>query len=214
MSMSGAPGGSGGQLYPGMAGAPPPPVPAGSAYPGPPNLSNASTVPTSRIELIVSAKNLLDRDTFSKSDPVCVLYSKDVRTNQYMEVGRTEQVKNNLSPSWNTKFTLDYRFEERQVFKFAIYDWDGKSYGLEAHDFLGSMECSLGEIVAASNKKIRKKAGPSAWIYWKRIVHCGVRRRAWNKQRGVVLKNERAELGQKGYVRKERSLHRNFKEDG
>jgi hypothetical protein len=62
----------------------------------------------------------LDRDTFSKSDPVCVLYSKDLRTNQYIEVGRTEQVKNNLSPSWNTKFTLDYRFEERQVYNSNI----------------------------------------------------------------------------------------------
>lgn len=60
-------------------------------------------------------RNLLDRDTFSKSDPVCILYQKDLRTNQYIEIGRTEQIKNSLNPSWNTKFTMDYRFEERQV---------------------------------------------------------------------------------------------------
>lgn len=60
-------------------------------------------------------RNLLDRDTFSKSDPVCILYQKDLRTNQYSEIGRTEQIKNSLNPSWNTKFTMDYRFEERQV---------------------------------------------------------------------------------------------------
>jgi hypothetical protein len=60
-------------------------------------------------------RNLLDRDVLSKSDPVCVVYTKDLRTNQYIEIGRTEQIQNNLNPNWNTKFTVDYRFEERQV---------------------------------------------------------------------------------------------------
>lgn len=67
------------------------------------------------VELRVSCKNLLDRDTFSKSDPVCILYQKDFRANTYSEVGRTEQIKNSLNPEWNTKFTMDFRFEERQV---------------------------------------------------------------------------------------------------
>ncbi|CAG7668662.1 unnamed protein product [Allacma fusca] len=108
------------------------------------------------IELRVSARSLLDRDTFSKSDPVCVLYMKEYRTSEWVEVGRTEQVKNNLNPSWNKKFLVDYRFEERQLLKFSVYDWDGNSYSLSAHDYLGCCECSLGEIVAAPNKKFER----------------------------------------------------------
>jgi len=60
-------------------------------------------------------RNLVDRDKFSKSDPVCVVYSKNMYTNEYIEEGRTEQVKNNLNPEWRTKFTVEYHFEERQV---------------------------------------------------------------------------------------------------
>merc|ERR1712183_867745 len=42
----------------------------------------------------------------------------------------------------------EYRFEERQQIKFEIYDSDSSSSNLSAHDFLGSLECSVGEIVS------------------------------------------------------------------
>lgn len=42
-----------------------------------------------------------------------------------------------------------------QVVKFSIYDWDGNSHTVDAHDYLGSLECSLGEVVAAPNKKVQ-----------------------------------------------------------
>ena len=45
-------------------------------------------------------------------------------------MGRTEQVKDTLSPAWQHKFVVDYKFEERQLVKFAVYDWDGKSSDL------------------------------------------------------------------------------------
>jgi hypothetical protein len=35
------------------------------------------------------------------------------------------------------------RFEEKQVLKFSIYDWDGKSANLKAHDFLGKISLFL-----------------------------------------------------------------------
>ena len=37
------------------------------------------------------------------------------------------------------------RFEERQQLRFCIYDIDGPSSDLASHDFLGSVECTLGE---------------------------------------------------------------------
>jgi len=78
----------------------------------------------------------------------------DFKSGNRFEIGRTEQIQNNLSPIWNTKFTLDYRFEERQVLCFTIYDWDNKSQSLSGQQLLGSLECSLGEIVAADGKRV------------------------------------------------------------
>lgn len=35
-------------------------------------------------------RNLQDRDTFSKSDPICVFFTKDVRSNSWYEVSDDE----------------------------------------------------------------------------------------------------------------------------
>ena len=37
------------------------------------------------------------------------------------------------------------RFEEKQMYKFAVYDIDSSSSRLEEHDFLGHIVCSLGQ---------------------------------------------------------------------
>merc|ERR1712226_989913 len=48
---------------------------------------------------------------------------------------------------------------ERQLLKFAVYDMDSQSHSLSDHDFLGSVEASLGEIVAVQSKGFSKKLG-------------------------------------------------------
>merc|ERR1719242_1309786 len=74
-----------------------------------------------------------------------------------MEVGRTECVMDNLSPVWQKKIVLDYNFEQRQMVKFVVYDSDSTSSRLDSHDFLGSAESSLGEIVAAQSRGFSRK---------------------------------------------------------
>ena len=65
----------------------------------------------------------------------------------WVEIGRTEKIKDSLDPRWQTKFLLDYKFEERQIFRFAIYDIDSDSrLKLDDHDSLGHIDCSLGEV--------------------------------------------------------------------
>jgi len=67
-------------------------------------------------------RELINRDVGSKSDPVCVLYMREKGTNEFIEVGRTEQLNDDLNPVWQKKFTLEYRFEERQVsMSFFLY---------------------------------------------------------------------------------------------
>lgn len=49
-----------------------------------------------KIELFIECTDLVQLDTFSRSDPMCVLYVK--RLGQWMEYGRTESIPNNLHP--------------------------------------------------------------------------------------------------------------------
>uniref|UniRef100_A0A673CGW6 Copine 8 n=1 Tax=Sphaeramia orbicularis TaxID=375764 RepID=A0A673CGW6_9TELE len=71
---------------------------------------NAS-IPATKVEITVSCRNLLDRDTFSKSDPSKITY---------LPFGRTEVIDNTLNPDFVRKFILDYFFEERQNLRFDL----------------------------------------------------------------------------------------------
>lgn len=79
---------------------------------------------------------------------MCVLFTKESGHDRWSEFGRTETIMNNLNPEWTKRFQINYFFEERQHLKFEIYDIDCPSPDLRKHDFLGRMECTLGEIVA------------------------------------------------------------------
>jgi len=105
-------------------------------------------LPTSTVEISVRCTDLADKDLLSKSDPICVMFMQ--RQGKWFEIGRTEMIKDTLNPSWEKKFIVNYSFEERQVVKFEIYDWDVESKILSHHDFLGRTETTLGSIVSSS----------------------------------------------------------------
>ncbi|XP_004568540.1 copine-3 isoform X1 [Maylandia zebra] len=106
-----------------------------------------------KVELTVSCENLLDKDVGSKSDPLCVLLMNS-SDSQWYEVGRTEKVQNCLSPKFAKKFVVDYYFEIVQKLKFGVYDIDNKTIDLTDDDFLGELECTLGQVV--SSKKLTR----------------------------------------------------------
>ncbi|XP_038676475.1 copine-8-like isoform X1 [Scyliorhinus canicula] len=114
------------------------------------------SIPATKVEITVSCRNLLDKDTFSKSDPLCVLYVQGIETIQWREFGRTEIIDNSLNPDFVRKFILDYFFEERQNLRFDLYDVDSKSPDLSKHDFLGQIFCTLGEIVGSTGSRLEK----------------------------------------------------------
>ncbi|XP_071534186.1 copine-8-like isoform X2 [Panulirus ornatus] len=121
------------------------------APPGPPQM-----VPMSKVELSLSAKDLRDRDALSKSDPLCIVYMKETGQDRFFEIGRTEMIKDSLNPQWIRKLEVEYRFEERQVLRFAIYDWDTKTTNPDDQDSLGTVECSLGEIMAYQGSQLSR----------------------------------------------------------
>jgi hypothetical protein len=62
-------------------------------------------------------------DFFSKSDPICIV--AEMREGKWCEVGRTEQILNNLNPNFETLISLQYFFEKEQNLKFTMIDEDG-----------------------------------------------------------------------------------------
>uniref|UniRef100_A0A8C6T5C2 Copine 3 n=1 Tax=Neogobius melanostomus TaxID=47308 RepID=A0A8C6T5C2_9GOBI len=106
-----------------------------------------------KVELTISCEKLMDMDVFSKSDPLCALYINTTGSNWY-EFGRTEMILNCLNPKFAKKFVLDYYFEMVQKLKFSVYDIDNDTYELGDDDFLGEIECTLGQIV--SSKQITR----------------------------------------------------------
>uniref|UniRef100_A0A3B4CVY9 Copine-3 n=2 Tax=Pygocentrus nattereri TaxID=42514 RepID=A0A3B4CVY9_PYGNA len=111
-------------------------------------LSPMATQCVTKVELTISCENLLDMDVGSKSDPLCVLHMH-TSGNQWFEVDRTERVKNCLCPKFAKKFVIDYHFEVVQKLRFSLYDIDNKTIDLSDDDFLGELECTLGQIVSS-----------------------------------------------------------------
>lgn len=53
----------------------------------------------SKVNLYFSCTKLRDLDVLSKSDPMCVVYSKlGAASREWTRVGRTEMIKDNLNP--------------------------------------------------------------------------------------------------------------------
>ena len=78
---------------------------------------------TSSVQISISCRNLRNRDITSRSDPVCVLFTQ-VPGGRWQEFGRSEQVVDCNDPVWLHKFVLEYKFHERQMLKFRVYDQD------------------------------------------------------------------------------------------
>ncbi|GMN60468.1 hypothetical protein TIFTF001_029557 [Ficus carica] len=116
--------------------------------------------PFSQIELSLSASSLRDRDVFSKSDPMVVIYTKG-RDGTLVELGRTEVVLNSINPTWITKQTIAFHFEVVQILIFRVYDVDTQFYNvdvkmlkLEEQQFLGEATCALSEIISAQGRTL------------------------------------------------------------
>ncbi|XP_017646388.1 protein BONZAI 1-like isoform X1 [Gossypium arboreum] len=114
----------------------------------------------SQIELSFSATSLRDRDVFSKSDPMVVVYIKE-RDGAINEVFRTEVVLNSLTPTWIAKYTITYHFEVVQNLLFKVFDVDTQYHNvemkmlkLEEQQSLGEACCILSEIVTKPNRSL------------------------------------------------------------
>lgn len=124
---------------------------------------------------VVSAKGLPNRDSFSLSDPYCII--KAIRANNScVNIHMTKCIMNSLSPVWEEEFDfivpLEWGLEELVGIRALIFDADGpyRSF-IGSEDFLGgcdidvssqktgrivSQELDLGGISVSKSKKLRK----------------------------------------------------------
>ncbi|KAM4736434.1 copine-4 isoform 3-T3 [Anableps anableps] len=102
-----------------------------------------------KVELRLTCKGISDRDALSKPDPCVIL--KMQSHGQWMEVDRTEVIRSCVNPTYSKVFTLDFYFEEVQRLRFELYDINSSHNGLKQADFLGSVECTLGQIISHRN---------------------------------------------------------------
>uniref|UniRef100_A0A8C0R934 Copine 4 n=2 Tax=Laurasiatheria TaxID=314145 RepID=A0A8C0R934_CANLU len=105
-----------------------------------------------KVELRVACKGISDRDALSKPDPCVIL--KMQSHGQWFEVDRTEVIRTCINPVYSKLFTVDFYFEEVQRLRFEVHDISSNHNGLKEADFLGGMECTLGQIV--SQRKLSK----------------------------------------------------------
>ena len=103
-----------------------------------------------KVEVFISARDLKNSDTFSKSDPYCVLSLQTPGATNYSDVGMTEVIQNNLNPNWTKTVDLDYYFEAKQNLKFTVYDYDDSS-----PDEMGVAFVTLGELVGKGTSFVK-----------------------------------------------------------
>ncbi|XP_021573260.1 copine-9 isoform X3 [Carlito syrichta] len=111
------------------------------------------SVPATKIEITVSCRNLLDLDTFSKSDPSRRLQDREGQLGVWF--GRTEVIDNTLNPDFVRKFVLDYFFEEKQNLRFDVYNVDSKT-NISKPDFLGQAFLALGEVIGGQGSRVER----------------------------------------------------------
>lgn len=59
------------------------------------------------LEIFLAARNLANLDLFSKSDPFCIV-DYELQGEPKIRIGETEVIENNLNPTWEKTFTIDY----------------------------------------------------------------------------------------------------------
>ena len=86
---------------------------------------------------------------------MCVVWIESADRNGWNEYERTEMIRNSLNPEFSKRIRIQYRFEELQKMKFAIYDVDHPIGPLNSQDFLGEAACTLGQIVSAGRLELQ-----------------------------------------------------------
>jgi len=102
-----------------------------------------------QVEFYISCKDLKNMDILSKSDPQVRLYVKNA-SNTWKLHSATEVIQNNLNPTFQRTFLMDFIFETQQHIKFDIVDNDGNG----SDDVIASVETTVGAVMGARKQTL------------------------------------------------------------
>mmetsp|Transcript_41422 Transcript_41422/g.97040 ORF Transcript_41422/g.97040 Transcript_41422/m.97040 type:complete len:631 (-) Transcript_41422:1101-2993(-) len=86
------------------------------------------------------------------------------------EIGRTETIKNNLSPSWSKIIYIDWTFGKPLYFKVAIYD-EGKNNDI----LMGKCDFDVNDIISSEGNtkaKVLKERGGTIYAFVEENTNC------------------------------------------
>lgn len=114
-----------------------------------------------KVELSISCLDLPRLDKLSKSDPMVITYLQQESTNgPYLEVGRTELLKNDHNPKFAVTVPVKYFFEEVQRLRFVVLDVDDPKVQVSEYskgkDLIGYVECTMGDIMGSRGSTIER----------------------------------------------------------
>ncbi|CAJ1930913.1 unnamed protein product [Cylindrotheca closterium] len=119
----------------------------------------------SKYQITIYASSLKNVAGFGKgtSDPYAVVTllagSDDERAHI---LGRTEVVKNDLSPSWTTTFIVNHCFGKETRINIGVFDEVRKSKGNKS---MGSAQFEIGEILGAKGNVKAKRLKPGGTLF-------------------------------------------------
>lgn len=110
----------------------------------------------SLLELSIRGKDFSPRN-LEKNSPQCIVFARTTgafRTdNKYVEIGRTEVIRNNRDPEWTVKVPIGYQFSHCHTLKMEVWDYDICA----DNELLGETEVDLAALVVSKSQPMTKR---------------------------------------------------------
>lgn len=84
----------------------------------------------------------------------------------FVQLDCMEKIKNCQDPEFCKKLVVDYDFEKVQKLKFSMYDIGNKSFDLNDDDYLGEIECTVGQVCIDVLSDVQSRS--ESWLYYEK----------------------------------------------
>jgi len=102
----------------------------------------------------LSARGLPNKDTVGKSDPYVEVYYTSDKIDGEKRLGKTEIIQDDLNPSWDEMFTIEYTKGNNQRLHLLVFDDD-----VGPDEKLGDVTVRLGEVATRGKLTLQLNSG-------------------------------------------------------
>jgi len=102
----------------------------------------------------LSARALPNKDTVGKSDPYVEVYYTSDKIDGEKRLGKTEIIQDDLNPSWDEMFTIEYTKGNNQRLHLLVFDDD-----VGPDEKLGDVTVELGKVAKRGKWSLHLNSG-------------------------------------------------------